>query len=138
MLEMAASLVEGDAPLAKDRRFVEDIVSQTKRDGYASSVGGSAGGISAIALPIQGGGPVIGSLNLIACAFPPRLNKVLMVTVWSSLILRNVRTIKERTMKLTVVASCFAFTFDHNKWISYSHWGMFPVRRKSSNSRGDA
>ena len=34
-------------------------------DGYASSVGGSEAGISAIALPIQGAGPVLGSLNLI-------------------------------------------------------------------------
>jgi hypothetical protein len=36
------------------------------------------------------------------------------------------------------VAARFAFTFDHEKWISYSHWGMFPVRRKSSNPRGEA
>jgi hypothetical protein len=42
-------------------------------------------------------------------------------------------------MKLTVVASCSALTFDHNKWISYSHWGMFPLLRgKPSNSRGEA
>ena len=41
---LTASLVEEDAPLAKDRRLVEDIVSQTKKDGYASSVGGSAAG----------------------------------------------------------------------------------------------
>jgi hypothetical protein len=41
-------------------------------------------------------------------------------------------------MTLTVVASCSAFTFDHNEWVSYSHWGMFPVRRKSANSRGKA
>ena len=40
-------------------------MSQTKKDGYASSVGGSEAGISAIALPIRGGGPVLGSLNLI-------------------------------------------------------------------------
>jgi len=65
MLEMTASLVEEDALLAKDRHFVEDIICQTKQDGYASSVGGSEAGISAIALPIQGGGPVLGSLNLI-------------------------------------------------------------------------
>jgi IclR family transcriptional regulator, mhp operon transcriptional activator len=65
MLELTASLVEEDAPLAKDRRFIEGIISQTKDDGYASSVGGSEAGISAIALPIQGGGPVLGSLNLI-------------------------------------------------------------------------
>jgi hypothetical protein len=30
-------------------------------------------------------------------------------------------------MKPTVVASRLAFAFDHNKWVSYSHWGMFPV-----------
>jgi IclR family mhp operon transcriptional activator len=65
MLEMTASLVEQDALLAKDRRFVESIISRTKQDGYASSVGGTEAGISAIALPIQGGGPVLGSLNLI-------------------------------------------------------------------------
>jgi IclR family mhp operon transcriptional activator len=65
MLEMTASLVEEDSLLAQDRHFVEDIVSQTKEDGYASSVGGSEAGISAIALPIRGGGPVLGSLNLI-------------------------------------------------------------------------
>jgi IclR family mhp operon transcriptional activator len=65
MLEMTASLVDEDAPLAKDRRFVESIISQTKQDGYASSVDGTERGISAIALPIQTGGPVLGSLNLI-------------------------------------------------------------------------
>jgi hypothetical protein len=41
-------------------------------------------------------------------------------------------------MKLTVVALRSAFTFDHDKWISYSHWGMFPVRRKSSYLRAEA
>ena len=51
--------------MARERRFIDDIVAQTKDDGYASSVGGSETGISAIALPIQGGGPVLGSLNLI-------------------------------------------------------------------------
>jgi IclR family mhp operon transcriptional activator len=65
MLEMTASLVEEDGLLAKERGFVEGIISQTKSDGYASSVGGSEDGVSAIALPIQGGGPVLGSLNLI-------------------------------------------------------------------------
>ncbi|MDX3969204.1 MAG: IclR family transcriptional regulator C-terminal domain-containing protein [Bradyrhizobium sp.] len=65
MLNLTASLVEEDAELAKDRRFIDDIISQTREDGYASSVGGSEPGISAIALPIQGGGPVLGSLNLI-------------------------------------------------------------------------
>jgi hypothetical protein len=52
--------------------------------------------------------------------------------------LRNVRTTEETTMKLTVIASCSAFAIDHDEWISCSHWGMFPVRRKSSNSRGEA
>ena len=65
MLETTAAFVEEDAPLARDRRFIDDIVAQTRNDGYASSVGGSEAGISAIALPIQGGGPVVGSLNLI-------------------------------------------------------------------------
>jgi len=22
---------------------------------------------------------------------------------------------------------------DHDEWITYSHWGMFPLKRKSSN-----
>jgi IclR family mhp operon transcriptional activator len=65
MLDMTASLVEEDAGLAMDRRFIEDALFQTKKDGYASSVGGSEVGISAIALAIPGGGPVLGSLNLI-------------------------------------------------------------------------
>ena len=65
MLELTASLVEEEKPLANDRRYVDGIISQTKNDGYASSVGGSEDGISAIALPIEGGGPVLGSLNLI-------------------------------------------------------------------------
>ena len=65
MLGMTATLVEEDAALANDRRFIDDIVGQTKRDGYASSVGGSETGISAIALPIHSGGPVLGALNLI-------------------------------------------------------------------------
>ena len=65
MLDLTASLVEEDAGLAKDRRFIEDILLQTKNDGYASSVGGSEAGISAIALAISGGGPVLGSVNLI-------------------------------------------------------------------------
>jgi len=41
-------------------------------------------------------------------------------------------------MQLTAIESCSAFAIDHDKWISYSHWGMFPVRPKSSNSRGEA
>lgn len=65
MLDMTASLVEEDAGLAQDQRFIEDTLLQTRKDGYASSVGGSEAGISAIALAIPGGGPVLGSLNLI-------------------------------------------------------------------------
>lgn len=65
MLELTASLVEEDAGLAKDRRFINEILLQTKEDGYASSVGGSEASISAIALAIPGGGPVLGSINLI-------------------------------------------------------------------------
>jgi IclR family transcriptional regulator, mhp operon transcriptional activator len=65
MLDITASLVPGDAGLATDRRFIEDALFRTNEDGYASSVGGSEAGISAIALAIRGGGPVIGSLNLI-------------------------------------------------------------------------
>ncbi|KJC54093.1 hypothetical protein UP10_41245 [Bradyrhizobium sp. LTSPM299] len=57
MLDLTASLVEEDAGLAKDRRFIEDILLQTKKDGYASSVGGAEAGISAIASAIPGGGP---------------------------------------------------------------------------------
>jgi hypothetical protein len=38
--------------------------------------------------------------------------------------LHNVRTTKEATVNQQR---------DHDEWISYSHWGMFPVERKSSN-----
>jgi hypothetical protein len=38
-------------------------------------------------------------------------------------------------MKLAELASRSAFAIDHDEWISYSHWGMFPVRLKSSNWR---
>jgi IclR family transcriptional regulator, mhp operon transcriptional activator len=65
MLELTSSLVKEDAELANDRHFIDSVIAQTRKDGYASSVGGSEDGISAIALPIQGGGPVLGSLNLI-------------------------------------------------------------------------
>lgn len=65
MLELTASFVEEDAGLAKDRRFMDEISLQTKEDGYASSVGGSEAGISAIALATHGDGPVLGSINLI-------------------------------------------------------------------------
>jgi hypothetical protein len=39
---------------------------------------------------------------------------------------------------MTVIASGSAFVINHDEWISYSHWGMFPVRRKTSNSLGEA
>jgi hypothetical protein len=41
-------------------------------------------------------------------------------------------------MTLTVIASRSAFAIYHFEWISYSHWGMFSVRRKTSNSCGEA
>ena len=50
----------------------------------------------------------------------------------------DARTTKETTMKLTAITSRSAFTIDHDEWISCSHWGMFPLRRKSSNWRGEA
>ena len=65
MLEITASLVGEDSVLAKDQHFVDGIVTQTKKNGYASSVDESEKGISAIALPIRGAGPVLGSMNLI-------------------------------------------------------------------------
>ena len=65
MLEITASLVPEDAALARDRRYVGRFVSRTKRDGYACSVGETEQGISAIAVPIGGVGPVIGSLNIV-------------------------------------------------------------------------
>jgi hypothetical protein len=39
---------------------------------------------------------------------------------------------------MTIIASGSAFGIDHDQWVSYSHWGMFPVTRKTSNSRGEA
>lgn len=65
MLEIAASLVPDDAVVARDRRYVSRFVSRTKSDGYASSIGETEQGISAIAVPIGGVGPVIGSLNIV-------------------------------------------------------------------------
>ncbi|MGY4435017.1 hypothetical protein ACVWWO_007494 [Bradyrhizobium sp. F1.13.1] len=41
-------------------------------------------------------------------------------------------------MKSSVNASRSQLAADHEEWISYSHWGMFPLRRKSSNSRDEA
>jgi hypothetical protein len=43
--------------------------------------------------------------------------------------LSNVRKTKETIMP--VIASASAFAINHDEWISYSHWGMFPVRRKN-------
>lgn len=75
MLEITASLVPEDASTAKDRGFIDHIVSQTRRDGYASSVGETESGISGIALPIQGIGPVLGSLNIVffSSSFTPEV-----------------------------------------------------------------
>jgi len=65
MLEIAATFVPEDAAIARDASFVDHIVSQTKKAGYASSVGESEQGISGIALAIGGVGPVLGSLNIV-------------------------------------------------------------------------
>jgi hypothetical protein len=43
------------------------------------------------------------------------------------LYVRSARKTKEVTMPSTPVA-----TLDHHKWISCSHWGLFPVPGKSS------
>jgi IclR family mhp operon transcriptional activator len=75
MLEIAASFVPQDAELAKNRRLIERLVSRTKSDGYASSIGETEQGISAIAVPIAGIGPVLGSLNIVffSSAMTPQL-----------------------------------------------------------------
>jgi len=65
MLGIAASLVPEDAALAHDRRYINRLMARTRNDGYASSVGETEQGISAIAVPIGGVGPVIGSLNVV-------------------------------------------------------------------------
>jgi len=65
MLEICASLVPEDAALASDRKLISRLVSVTKRDGYASSIGETEQGISAIAVAIPGVGPVLGSLNIV-------------------------------------------------------------------------
>lgn len=65
MLEIAATFVPEDAALAKDSSLIDHIVSQTRKDGYASSVDETEQGISAIALPIDGAHSVLGSLNLV-------------------------------------------------------------------------
>jgi hypothetical protein len=46
-------------------RRVDASSMKRRRDGYASSAGGSEASISAIALATAGGGPVLGSLDLI-------------------------------------------------------------------------
>jgi len=65
MLDITASLVPEDATLARNRKAIRHLVLQTRKDGYASSVGEAEQGISAIALPVQGIGPVLASLNLV-------------------------------------------------------------------------
>jgi IclR family transcriptional regulator, mhp operon transcriptional activator len=65
MLEIATTFVPEDAAIARDSSFIDHIVSQTRRDGYASSVDETEQGISAIALPIEGVAPVLGSLNIV-------------------------------------------------------------------------
>jgi IclR family mhp operon transcriptional activator len=65
MLEIAASHVPEDAAIARDRRLIDHLVAQTRKDGYASSVGETEQGISAIALPVVVRGPVLGSLNIV-------------------------------------------------------------------------
>lgn len=65
MLEITASLVPEDAALAGDARLVARIVGETRKRGYAASVGGSEPGISGIALPVAGAGAVLGALNIV-------------------------------------------------------------------------
>ncbi len=65
MLGVTRSFAPEDAELAADRSYIERIVSQTRKDGYASSIDETERGISAIALPITGAGPAIGSLNIV-------------------------------------------------------------------------
>jgi IclR family mhp operon transcriptional activator len=75
MLEISASFVPEEAALAQDRRLIERLVSRTKSDGYASTIGETEPGISAIAVPIIGIGPVLGSLNIVffsSAMTPPR------------------------------------------------------------------
>ncbi len=65
MLEITASLAPEDAALARDRNYIRDLVARTREDGYASSVGQSEQGISAIAAPIRARSPLIGSINIV-------------------------------------------------------------------------
>jgi IclR family mhp operon transcriptional activator len=65
MLELTRSLVPEDAALARDRSLMDRAIAKTRKDGYAASVGEAEPGISAIALPVHGIGPVLGSLNIV-------------------------------------------------------------------------
>jgi len=48
--------------------------------------------------------------------------------------LNNVRTTKALTVVQIVNDTQAADDMsDHEEWISYSHWGMFTLERKSSN-----
>ena len=48
--------------------------------------------------------------------------------------LNNVRTTKETdVVQIVNDAQGVEDMSDHDKWISYSHWGMFTLERKSSN-----
>ncbi|MET4177170.1 DNA-binding IclR family transcriptional regulator [Bradyrhizobium sp. LA6.1] len=62
MLNLTASAVAEKTP---SWRRIDASSMKRRRDGYASSAGGSEASISAIALATAGGGPVLGSLNLI-------------------------------------------------------------------------
>ena len=65
MLEICAAFVPEDSPLAKDRPFIDHLISCTEKDGYASSVDGTEKGISGIGVPIRGPEPVLGALNVV-------------------------------------------------------------------------
>jgi hypothetical protein len=54
-----------------------------------------------------------------------------------ALYVRSVRAIKEITMQSKPIASYSALAFDHDRWISCSHWGLFPVPAKSPEKRGE-
>jgi hypothetical protein len=69
--------------------------------------------------------------------FRHTLNKIFNGDGLVATYLRNVCTTKETTM-MVIASDDSAFATNNDEWISYSHWGMFPVRRKTSNSRGEA
>ena len=56
-----------------------------------------------------------------------------MVTILAVSYLRSVHMRKETAM--TVVVSESAFAINYGEWISYSHWGMFPVQRSTGTAR---